>query len=201
MRALVYLIILVFGISCNFINRNASSIHQNQIVLDSIYRVEKLDTTKEYRPLSLQYKGKALFKIGEKITKIDTTLSYRIDPNMDYQNYGNIITDYLTLDDYFTIDIGKHSSLNGIGFFSVDKKSKRIFNVSANWYFDLQENDMEQSVIDSITKRLFPVLKDKIQLKNNWIYKLESKNQIEIFKITNREINEGYNLDYEVKLK
>ena len=60
---------------------------------------------------------------------------------------------------------------------------------------------MEQVAIDSITKQLFPILKDRIQLENDWTFKLESDNQIEKFKVTQRENDKGWNLNYEVKLK
>ncbi len=200
---LTYLTILIFGVSCKQTDRkiDKNKTNQNQIVLDSIYRAEKFDSTITYKPLILNYKGKSIFTIGQKTTEIDSTLSYRMDPNMDYQGYENIITDYLSTDDNLSIQLGNYSSLNGIAFFSADRKSKRIFNVSANWYFDLQKENMKQVAIDSITKHLFPILKDKLQLKNDWTYELESENQIEKFKVIQRENDKGWNLNYEVKLK
>ena len=174
---------------------------RNQIVLDSIYAVEKFDSTRVYKPLSLNYKGNPILKIGQKTIELDSALSYRMDPNMDYQGYENLITDYLSTDDNLSIELGDYSSLNGIVFFSTDRKSKRIFNVSGSWYFDLQKDNMEQVAIDSITKQLFPILKDRIQLENDWTFKLESDNQIEKFKVTQRENDKGWNLNYEVKLK
>lgn len=198
-----YLAILILGVSCKQIGQKNTEIKADRIkiVLDSIFIAEKFDSTKTYHPLSLHYKGKSIFSIGQKTTEIDSTLSYRMDPNMDYQDFESIITDYLTTDDNLSIELGNYSSLNGIGFFSTHRISKRIFNVSASWYLDLQKENMEQVAIDSITKRFFPILKDKIELKNGWSYKLELESQIEIFKITQENNEKGWNLDYEVKLK
>ena len=117
---------------------------RNQIILDSIYRAEKFDSIKDYKPLSLNYKGNPILRIGQKTSELDSTLSYRMDPNMDYQGFENLITDYLSIDDNLLIELGNYSSLNGIAFFSADRKSKRIFNVSASWYFDLNMENMEK---------------------------------------------------------
>ena len=197
------LIVLILGVSCKKTNKRATQlgINKNQVVLDSIYQVEKLDSTSTYQPLSLHYKGKPIFTIGQKTTEIDSTFSYRMDPNMDYQGFENLITDYLSTDNYLHIDLGNNSSLNGIVFFSVDKESKRIFNVSASWYFDLNQKNMEQAAIDSITKRIFPLLKGKIQLKKNWTYEHKSKFRVEIFSLKQRERDQGWILNYEVELK
>ena len=198
-----YIIILILGISCKQTDKKIAEnrIDLNQIVLDSIYRVEKFDITVSYQPLSLNFKGKSIFTIGQKTTEIDSTLSYRMDPNMEYQGCENIITDYLTTDDNLSINLGNYSSLNGIAFFSADRKTKRIFNVAGSWYFDLQKENMEQIAVDSITKNLFPILKDKIQLVNGWTYDFVTENQIEKFKVTKRENDKGWNLNYQVELK
>ena len=200
---LTYLTILILVVSCKQNDRKTAKnkIEQNQIILDSIYNAEKFDSRRIYKPLSLIYKGKPILRIGQETSELDSTLSYRMDPNMDYQGYEYLITDYLTTDDNLSIELGNHSSLNGIAFFSADRKSNQIFNVSASWYFDLNQENMEQIAIDSITKRIFPILKDKIQLKNNWNYEFESESQIEKFKLIQRETDNGWNLNYEVELK
>jgi len=202
-KFVTYIIILILGISCKQTDKKIAEngIDLNQIVLDSIYQVEKLDSTVNYQPLSLNFKGKPIFSIGQKTTEIDSNLSYRMDPNMDYQGYENIITDYLTTDDNLSIGLGNYSSLNGIAFFSADRKSKRIFNVAGSWYFELQKENMEQIAIDSITNNLFPILKNKIQLINGWTYDFVTENQIEKFKVTQRENDKGWNLNYQVELK
>lgn len=200
---ITYLTILILVVSCKQNDRKTAEIKtdRNQIILDSIYNAEKFDSIRTYKPLSLIYKGNPILRIGQKTSELDSTLSYRMDPNMDYQGYEFLITDYLSTDDNLSIELGNYSSINGIAFFSADRKSKRIFNVSASWYFDLQKVNMEQVAIDSITKRLFPILIDKIQLKNDWTYELETENQIEKFKVTQRENDKGWNMNYEVKLK
>lgn len=200
---ITYLTILILVVSCKQNDRKTAEnkTDRNQIILDSIYRAEKFDSIRIYKPLSLIYKGKPILRIGQKTSELDSTLSYRMDPNMDYQGFEYLITDYLTTDDHLSIELGNYSSLNGIAFFSADRKSKRIFNVSASWYFDLKQENMEQIAIDSITKRIFPILKNKIQLKNDWNYEFESDNQIEKFKVTQRETDKGWNLNYEVKIK
>lgn len=200
---LITLIILIFVISCKPADRKLAEnkSDRNRIVLDSIFHVEKFDGEKKYQPLSLKYKGNSILKIGQKTTELDSTFSYRADFNMNYQGFENIITDYLSTDDNLSVELGDFSSLNGIAFFSADRKSKRIFNVSGNWYFDLNKENIEQVAIDSITKRIFPILKNKIQLKNDWSYEFESENQIEKFRVTQRETEKDWVLNYEVVLK
>lgn len=202
-RIITYLIILILVVCCKQNDGRTTEIKtdRNQIVLDSIYSAKKFDRLRNYRPLSLNFKGKPILRIGQKTSDLDSTLSYRMDPNLDYRGYESLITDYLTIDSDLSIDLGNYSSLNGIVFFSADRKSKRIFNVSASWYFDLNQENKEHAAIDSITKQIFPILRNKIQLRRDWSYEFESENQIEIFKVRQRETDKGWNLNYEVKLK
>jgi hypothetical protein len=88
-----YLIILILGISCKQTDKKITEnrTDRNEIILDSIYRIEKLDTMDNYQPLSLNFDENPIFSIGQKLTEIDSTLSYRIDPNLDYQDYFPIV--------------------------------------------------------------------------------------------------------------
>ena len=200
---IIYLTILILVVSCKQNDRKTAEnkTDRNQIILDSIYRAEKFDSIRTYKPLSLNYKGNPILRIGQKTSELDSTLSYRMDPNMDYQGYENLITDYLTTDDNLSIELGNFSSLNGIVFFSADRKSKRIFNVSASWYFDLNDDNIANVAIDSITKILFPIVKDKIELDSTWSYQYKTENQVEHWKLTKGEIMSGWNLNYNVELK
>jgi hypothetical protein len=206
----IYLILLsTLLIGCNYkekqINtwkrRTAEYETQRTKTLDSIFTAEKFNSKIEYEPLCLCHNGKPIFSIGQKIFEIDSTLSYRMDPNMDYQGYEYIVTDYLTTDDHLSIKLGEYSSINGITFFSADKKYYHLFNVSGSWYFDLNEDNMEKVAIDSITNRLFPILKGKIKLESSWKYDHQSKNQIEHWTISTVDGMGGWNLHYEVELK
>lgn len=206
-----YIISLLFFIcliACktNYKNNNTQPLKitkfdNKQNTLDSIFRVEKFSRLKTYKPLSLMFKNKAIFGIGQNYQTIDSSLSFRPDPNLKYQYYFSIVIDYLSMDNKLSIDLGNHSSINGIIFFSVERQENQIFHISGNWRFDLYEKKMEQIAIDAITTKLFPILKDKLELRKNWTYSLESKNQIEHFKILQRDSDKGWGLTYRVELK
>jgi hypothetical protein len=197
-----YLIILILGISCKQTDKKIAENRndRNEIILDSIYRIEKLDTIAAYQPLSLNINGKPIFSIGQKLTEIDSNLSYRIDPNLDYQDYFPTIKDYITTEDKLSIyKIGKHSYISGILYFSADQKSQRIFNVSGTWGFQVYENGIIEKMEIWLTENLFPELKNKFEFKDNWNYKIENQNQIEHFELNKNKDN--WILDYEVELK
>jgi hypothetical protein len=175
--------------------------NQNAKTLDSIFSAEKFNREIKYTPLSLIYYGKPIFSIGQKISEIDSNLSYRMDPNMNYQGYEYIVSDFLSTDNHLSINLGNYSSINGIAYFSADKEFNQLFSVSGNWYFDLHEDNLHEAAIDSITNRLFPILKGRIKLESNWKYDHLTKNQIEHWTIS--VVNEfgGLTLHYDVELK
>ncbi len=197
-----YLIILILGISCKQTDKKIAEnrTDRNEIILDSIYRIEKLDTMANYQPLSLNFNGKPIFSIGQRLTEIDSTLSYRIDSNLDYQDYFPTVKDYITTEDKLSVyKIGKHSYINGILYFSADQKSQRIFNVSGTWGFQVYENGIIEKMEIWLTENLFPELKNKFEFKDKWNYKIENQNQIEHFEL-NKNKN-SWTLNYEVELK
>ncbi|WP_281979461.1 hypothetical protein [Tenacibaculum mesophilum] len=197
-----YLIILILGISCKQTDKKIAEkrTDRNEVILDSIHRIEKLDTIANYKPLSLNFKGKPIFAIGQKLTEIDSTLNYRIDPNLDYQDYFPTVKDYITTEDNLSVHkIGKHSYVNGILYFSADQKSQRIFNVSGTWGFQVYESGIIEKMEIWLTENLFPALKNKFEFKDNWSYKIETENQIEHFELNKK--NENWILNYEVELK
>lgn len=196
------LIVLIIGISCKRAGKKIEDvqINHNEIILDSIYKVEKLDSTINYEPLSLNFKGNPIFSIGQKLTEIDSTLSYRIDPNMDYQDYFPLIQDYMTTEDRLSVyKIGKHSHIMGVLYFSVDQNSQRIFNVSGTWGFNVYKKEVLKQMELWLTESLFPNLKNKFKFEDKWSYKIESPNQIELFNLSNSKNN--WSLDYKVELK
>jgi len=197
-----YIIILLIGISCKQTDKKIANkkTDRNEMILDSIYRSEKLDTIVNYQPLSLNFNGKPIFSIGQKLNEIDSNLSYRIDGNLDYQDYFPTVKDYITTEDKISVfKIGQHSYINGILYFSADQKSQRIFNVSGTWGFQIHESGIIEKMKIWLTEELFPELKDKFEFKDKWNYKIESQNQIEHFELTKDK--ESWILNYEVELK
>lgn len=153
-----------------------------------------------YQALSLNFNGKPIFSIGQKLTEIDSTLSYQIDPNSGYQDYFPTVKDYMTTEDKLSVHkIGKHSYINGILYFSADQKSQRIFNVSGTWGFLSYENGIMEKMKIWLTENLFPKLKNKFEFKDNWNYKIENQNQIEHFELNKNK--DSWILNYEVELK
>lgn len=177
-----------------------NEIEQKTNIVDSIYQAENLDINSSYKPLSLYFNRKPIFSIGQKLSEIDPTLTYRIDPNSDYQDYFPTIKDYLTAEDKLSLyKIGKHSYINGIVYFSADQQSERIFNVSGTWGFSVYDKDVLEEMTNWLIENLFPELENHFDFKENWNYKIEAKNQIEHFNLTKN--NKSWTLNYEVELK
>lgn len=199
MKTSLYLTLLI--LSLNFsCKRNTSKTFKNSKVLDSIYKVEKLDTTIIYKPLSLHFKRKPIFTIGQKLTDVDSSLSFRYDPNSDYQDYFPLIKDYITTEDKLSLyKVGKSSYVTGIVFFSVEQHSQRLFNVSGTWSININNKDDLQTIKKWITTYLFPSLKNKFNFKNKWKSKIETKNRVEKFQLLQQR---GFwVLEYNVELR
>ncbi len=123
MKSLLIFIICFSIISCNQKNGKIEKLSK----LDSVFQSQNFDTTAIYsEPCCLQYKGRPLLTIGQSVKLLDTSFSFRTDPNGSYSTYSNIITDYLSTDDYYSAEFST-SSLSGIIFISADKKG-RIFD-------------------------------------------------------------------------
>lgn len=192
---------LVF--SCKQVNKKIADIkiEQSKIVLDSIFEAEKFNPKLDYKPLSLIYKGKPIFSIGETTKAIDPNLSYRPDPNANYQNYFFVVKDFLSMDDDLSIELVDNSSINGIIFFSADQKEDRLFNVAGCWTFDLQNDSINKIALDSLSNKLFPILKNKIEFNDDWTFNNETQNLIEKWYITKESVLKLWSLNYKVELK
>src|SRR5437868_6401518 len=125
MKILIFVICLV-TFSCTY--KSGSTNHAKLSQLDSIFSEANFDTLITYNdPCCLHYKGKPLFIIGKSIKDIDTGLSFRPDPNGKYDKFSRIVTDYLSLDDFFSANLST-GSLDGALYFSADKRG-RIFRI------------------------------------------------------------------------
>jgi len=173
--------------------------------LDSILQSKKYIIGKKYEPLSLHYKGSPLIIIGENADSLKSTeFSFRGDPSLEFQDYFGLISDCLSMDDNLQIQLDDYGSINGIVFFSVIVKNREIFKFSGNWTIDTEVNGSTEKIIaDSITKKLFPKLENKLKIEDGWRYKIESKDFIETFKIEAPKEDKTlfWHLDYNVTLK
>ncbi len=101
MKSLLIFIICFSIISCNQKNGKIEKLSK----LDSVFQSQNFDTTAIYsEPCCLQYKGRPLLTIGQSVKLLDTSFSFRTDPNGSYSTYSNIITDYLSTDDYYSAE-------------------------------------------------------------------------------------------------
>ena len=174
MKTLLFLICIA-AISCNQYNGKTEKLSQ----LDSIFHSENFDTTKIYsEPCCLHYKGKPLLAIGQNVKDLDTTFSFRRDPNGIYEKYTNIIADYLSVDDFFSVKLST-GSLDGIIFFSADKQG-RIFALTCDWTINAELVDTSSMEAIHILKKYFPCLPSN--LKEKKVFELPHKDFIEKFK-------------------
>ena len=201
MKTLLLIIICIATISCNQKNIKTQKLSQ----LDSIFYSEKFDTTKLYsEPCCLQYKGKPLLTFGQNVNQLDTSLSFRPDPNGSFDKHLKIITDYLSLDDFYSAKFST-GSIDGIVFFSADKKG-RIFNLSCSWTLNADLVDTSGMETIQILNTFFPCLPS--DFKGEKAFELTHKDFVEKFSLypspDSADADHGYiphwSLDYSVKL-
>lgn len=170
---------------------------QNKRII-RIHKKESFLKSCSYPTLSLRLTDK--FQLGSNVGELDTLLSFRADPNLKYADNMDIIVDYLSTDTKLTIK-QKTGSVNGILTFSADKKYQQIFNIKANWLFDIEntEENLKEALVS--LNSLFPKLTGKIDFDINKQYTLENRYYIEIFKLSKPQDNSWWILRYEVRLK
>ena len=186
--------------------QNKKNYSVGQINTDSIVSLTNFDTLKIYgSPVCLQYKGSPLLTIGQNMLALDTGLSFRPDPNLEYSQYSPDITDYLSVDDFYYVRLNS-GSLNGIIYFSTDKK-KRIFTLRGSWLFDMDiNNDTKNLALQAITTNLFPCIKGQLDFDKKLKTKIEHADFTETFELVPPDTTRGrtydrWDLEYEVILK
>ncbi|WP_146194117.1 hypothetical protein [Brumimicrobium oceani] len=162
------------------------------LLITSCSNKEEFDVSKEYSPISLMYKEKPFLTPGQKLEDLDAELSYRLDP-MSHEN-GNFKhkKDFLSTDDYFTVqlDIGV---IGGIVFFHSDNSNNRITGISGNWTFSTDKDSLSlQVAFDQFTHRLFPILNEKLDSKRSWNLEIDKINYTETFKLIKPEEEYGF---------
>ena len=161
---------------------------------------------KKYAGLSLQYKGKPFEIMGVNADWLrEKGFGFSGDPNGEFQDFFGLIEDNFSLIDR-NLDNNRNIGqvMNGSAFFSSISKSGEVFTFSAAWLFMVDVNDETKNMlIDHITTKLFPVLRNHLKIEQGWHYTLKSKDFIEEFKIANPENNESgeWRLSYQVKLR
>ncbi len=190
---ILFLIICLVTISCNEQSKKTEKTFQRE----SIFQPESFDTTKVYsEPCCLQYKGRPLLTIGQNVNQLDPSLSFRYDPNGSFEKYSTSVTDYLSLDDYFSVKDASES-IDGIVFFSVDKKG-RIFALSSNWTLNGGLVDTSGKETIRLLKKFFPCFPP--DLKGKGSVELIRKGFIEKFTVYSAMDFSNPALVYSVKL-
>ena len=133
MKLLTFILIILFLNSCGDSEKSSQNeSEQNveiQLKVDSILSSHNFKREIVYEPLSLIYNGKPILNPGQKVVTLDSTLSFRYDPNGKFWNKSYLIKDHLSLDDEISINLNE-GSINGIFFFSSDQIENQIFDVS-----------------------------------------------------------------------
>jgi hypothetical protein len=171
--------------------------------IDAVFQIKNFHPNKKYEPISLFFKGKPILTIGKKIEHLDSTLSFRHDPNGQFQSYSNAIIDYLCFDDNISLSFETpYGYVSGAFYFSADIEHKQIFNVNGSWGFHRNSNSMiEKEAIKFIENQLFPVLKGKFNTEKDWVFEVDKGNYIEYFEINfNEKSLFEWVLNYEIKI-
>lgn len=176
-------------------------------VLDSILNSRHYTIGKSYPKLSLHHNGQPLKILGTNINSLaQINLQCQTDINGLYSNNAHLIADYFS-SSYFSYHIqgSQHSnegSINGSIFMSAIAQTGEIFRFSAAWCIDVHlDKATKKIVIDTITTKLFPALKNKLKLKHNWHYKIETDDYIETFRVKSNKNRLCWSLYYEVHIK
>lgn len=172
---------------------------------DSIFLAQHFDTSHIYsKPICLLYEQKPLLRIGEKMSGFPRCFSYRPDPNLEFQDYYGIVTDYLSTSDYFMIE-QKSGSINGILVFAADARDHRIFSLSGSWLFDIDTTRAATiQALDALRSKVFPCLPASTKLLKHRSFKINNGDFTESFNlITPKEDSSAfstYHLQYNVSL-
>jgi hypothetical protein len=175
----------------------------NSEELERIFASNQFDPQKTYGPISLSIDLKPFIKLGQRIEELDKRLSLQKDVNGRYSEKSALIVDYFSADTDLSAKI-KEGSINGILFFSADRKKGEIFDISGSWTIDanLEDENSKLEVEKAIVDKLFPVLEGKLQIKPNWSYAIENATLIEHFKISQPGESQAYwKLNYSVEPK
>jgi hypothetical protein len=131
---------------------------------DSLVAAIGFDTIQHYtQSVCLQHHGKPLLRLSGKVAELDSTLSFRFDPNGSYNYEYPRLNDYLSVDDEFLMQ-QQQGSANGIVLFSSDPKG-RIFEVRGRWLLDMDTSQqVTQDALRTIARRLFPCLNSHLPL-------------------------------------
>lgn len=183
------------------IKKEKKAVSKNTTNIDSILITKNFKRETVYKPISLNYKGKSLLRPGQKIDSLNVNLAFQPNANGEFQDIHHLIKDYISLDNNLSIQL-KQGSINGILTFSVDQNEDQIFNISGNWTIDTHiTKNSKIEIVDSITKQLFPVLKEKLKFKENWKYENKNDHYTEYFMLNSPDKNRLFwNLDYQIKM-
>ena len=185
------------------LKKESQQITEKKFQVDSILNSHNFNREVLYDPLSLIYNGKPILRPGQKVENLDSTLSFRYDPNGDFWNKSYLIKDHLSLDEDLSINL-KQGSINGILFFSSDQVDNQIFNVTANWTIDTDINEKNSGeIIEIFEKQLFPSLTEKIKFEENWEYEVEKDNYVEYFRMNSPEESPNlyWTIDYYIQMR
>ncbi|WP_162793586.1 hypothetical protein [Runella rosea] len=199
----ILLLICISTFSCT--NNNTSTATKLS-QYDSILVAENFDTTITNADKScLYYKGKPLLAFGQDIKLFDTTFSFRYDPNGAYQDFFNQdITDYLSLDDFYSTKLST-GTIDGALYFSADNK-KRVFKLKATFGIEgdlLDTSGME--IMSYLHDKYFPCL--PADFKGKKTFELTHKYFVEQFHLypspDSADVEHGFKphwaLDYTIR--
>ena len=171
MKTLLFIIcILTFACTNNNVETN-----QFEIRADSA--LESFDTLATYDRCCLNYKGKSLLTIGQNIKQLDPALAFKIDQNTKPINNSQLVTNYSSYDEFYSVDSLTTGAIVGVLFFSADAQG-RIFKIHGDWSIDADLTDTSgMEIMDYLSSKYFPCLPN--DFKGKQTFELSHKNFIE----------------------
>lgn len=190
------LFILLLLVNC-YSNQN--------IALDSILKKNNYTIGQKYPSLSLYHNNQPLAVLG--LTKEELNTQGidigNLDPNGSYYDNMDIILEYFSSFNDFSIVVDGERGINAGLHYAIIKENEQIFEFSGSWLFDCEvTRKNKKELVNKLTSQLFPILTNKLVLKDGWEYSLNNNVLTEKWTVRSpkKDGSSFWSLDYSVTI-
>ncbi|MDR0229913.1 MAG: hypothetical protein LBI72_12750 [Flavobacteriaceae bacterium] len=178
---------------------------QSATYLNEVLQQHNYTIGEKYPPLSLCFKGKPISILGYTIQDLEPQGINigTLDANGLYSEHNSEIRDFISTDNEFRIPLNDTQGINPSIFYNVIAKNKEVFGFTAYWLIDYKVTPSNINLLtEKITSYLFPSLKGKIKLEDQWEYIVDNSIFTEKWKVhAPQENRQSYwSLSYQVTI-
>ena len=200
-RASVCFILLVGLLSsCGSKPENERNILERYVVLDSIHNAEEFIPRLNYPSIAIFKDSLPFIRPGLKLEDLPSWFDYDIEPNLDFCQYPDVVTNYMSSDEALSVAL-EDGSVDGAMFFSASKKDRRVFNISTTWSFNVPDNPKSQQLaMDALCAQLMIHMKGFPQFEDGWFFELDDRGFTERYEMHAPEDGQLWHLEHRVIL-